>query len=261
MTSYIDITPDQIRALDWQYADAECVDWDVRAAVIDHDPELGDGVVEPAIASAGGYVTYTASLHGRTIQLDLNWRAGGNTDGSYADLYDWDVELDEYLPYELRQPVRALDEDGAPDDDLLREALRDIADSLDWAPHALATLPSCPAPEDIDTTTETTMDTITLTRDDARDVRFSGEEIASVSSRDPVSGPRNTRWTELTLYRTASGRLVCSEVGRTQWQGEHDRHRVYIADDGADLVGELGTGWLAKELYDEAGIECIEDVE
>lgn len=104
------------------------------------------------------------------------------------------------------------------------------------------------------------MDAITLENDHGRDVRFTGEEIASASSHH-YEGPSNTRWTELTLYRTDSGRLICGEVGLTCWQGESDRHTVHVCADEAALIESVGTGWLAKELYDEAGIDHAEDID
>lgn len=104
------------------------------------------------------------------------------------------------------------------------------------------------------------MDKITLENDNARDVRFSGEKIAAVSSISS-SGPSNTRWTELDLYRSAGGKIICHEIGRTRWDGESDRCAVHICNDDAALVEALGMGWLAKELYDEADIDHAEDVE
>ena len=104
------------------------------------------------------------------------------------------------------------------------------------------------------------MEKHTLARDGARDIRFTGELIAEVSSHH-YEGPRNTRWTELRLFRTAAGTLVCHEIGRTIWQGETDRYQVHKADTEADLIDLVGTGSLAKDLYDSAGIECVDEID
>lgn len=98
-------------------------------------------------------------------------------------------------------------------------------------------------------------------RDNERDIIFTGEIIATASSspeqsRSDYSGSTG-RWTVLRLYRTKGGKYVCQEIGRTQWQGEHDRYRGAVCED-ADCVCEFfGQGWLAKELYrDTAEIDC-----
>lgn len=104
------------------------------------------------------------------------------------------------------------------------------------------------------------MDTITLDRDNGPDVRFTGEQVAYVSSRR-TSGPGDIRWTELALYRTASGKWVCQEKGLSRMEGESIRYTVYVADTDQELIDQVGTGSLAKYLYAEANIECIEDID
>ncbi len=120
-----------------------------------------------------------------------------------------------------------------------------------------------PEIEDIDTDEDTDMETITLKRDNDRDLRFKGELVASVASSPNNAAGSNWsrqtgRWSELRLYKTASGKFVAGQVGRTQWQGEHDRYSAEVCDTEADIIAFFGTGWLAKDLYAEAGIECVE---
>lgn len=261
MTNCITLTPPQFHTLDWQYDNADCTWQQIEPAIMYSDPEIDDIEERPAISGAAGYVSYTATTpDGHRLTLDISWSAGGNTCGGFADLYDFDIDMDPNVGAEIREPVQILDDDGEPDAELLRDAIYDAAEALDWQTHARAELPTCPNAEDIDMTEDTDMDIITLERDNNRDVRFNGEKIATVSSRE-ISGPGSNRWTELHLYRTAAGRLICHEVGRTQWQGEHDRHAVHIADDGDGLIETLGTGWLAKELYAEVGIECVAHID
>jgi len=109
------------------------------------------------------------------------------------------------------------------------------------------------------------MDRIKVQQDNGRDLVFEGELVAEASS-SPNNACSNYsretgRWCELALYRTAGGRYVCSQVGRTQWQGEHDRHEAAVVDDADGVIEFFGAGWLAKQLYEEASIECIECVE
>lgn len=107
--------------------------------------------------------------------------------------------------------------------------------------------------------------TITLKRDNALDLRFTGELIAEASSSaNNASGSYSGttgRWTTLRLYVTAGGRYVCQSIGHTIWQGEHDRYSAAVCDSAAEVIEFFGTGWLAKELYAEAGFDAVETVE
>lgn len=94
-----------------------------------------------------------------------------------------------------------------------------------------------------------------LKRDDAPDIRFTGEKIAGVSS-DESSG----RWTELNLYRTTTGTYICERIGRTVWDGEHDRHDVEASSTELGVQEFFGSGWLSKDLYEAAGIDHVEDI-
>ena len=102
-------------------------------------------------------------------------------------------------------------------------------------------------------------------RDGDRDIKFKGELIAEAwSSSDRASGNYSGstgRSTELELYRTAKGKYVCSSIGRTQWQGEHDRYSAMVCDTVEDVQAFFEHGWLAKELYRSAGIDVAEEIE
>jgi hypothetical protein len=69
------------------------------------------------------------------------------------------------------------------------------------------------------------------------------------------------RWTELRLYKTKSGKYICSCVGRTRWQGEHDRFSGSVCDSIDEVISFFGNGWLAKELYEEAKIDASIEIE
>ncbi len=107
----------------------------------------------------------------------------------------------------------------------------------------------CPGPE-------REMQDYTIVRDNDRDLRFTGEIVATVASPEKTG-----RWTELTLYRTAAGKYVAQEVGRTKWEREHDRYAATVCETQSDVLAAFGTGWLAKQMYDAAGIECVETVD
>jgi hypothetical protein len=105
------------------------------------------------------------------------------------------------------------------------------------------------------------MDKITLPRDNGADLRFAGEQLAVAHSAPPLaSGKRTGRWTELTLFRTETGRYVAVEIGHTTIKGEITRRRAEVLDTPAEVIRFFGHGWLSKELYRKAGIDAAVDV-
>lgn len=113
--------------------------------------------------------------------------------------------------------------------------------------------------EDIDLTEGDDMETITVQRDNDADLRFTGEELASASSKSTYND--NGRWTVLKLFKTASGKFICQSIGRTQHQGESDRYSATVATDDAGIIAFFGHGRVAKELYSEAGIDDVKEIE
>lgn len=111
----------------------------------------------------------------------------------------------------------------------------------------------------INTDKETDMDTIEVKRDNDADLRFEGEEIATVPSFEgkPEKGANR----KLTLYRTKAGKLVCAETDRSSSAFNHPRYAAFIASDDTDMVAQLGYGFLAKDLYASAGIDCAETID
>ena len=114
--------------------------------------------------------------------------------------------------------------------------------------------------------TETATRKYLVKRDNQRDLRITGEQLATASSHH-YQGDRQNRWTELELYKTESGKYVIATIGRTCWQGESDYHTAVICDTEQEVIRALendehseGLGWLAKELLDEAGIDHAEEL-
>lgn len=160
--------------------------------------------------------------------------------------------------------IEVLDEDGDPLDlyDLGEILLQETKIDL-WDTQILGEDQT----EDIDIDEEgNDMQTYTVQRDNDLDIRFTGELIASATSTDnnvdtgAYSGSVG-RWSELALYRTKGGKLICEQVGKTRWQGEHDRHSAAACDTEAEVIAFFGTGWLAKELYEKAGIEAVQEID
>lgn len=120
---------------------------------------------------------------------------------------------------------------------------------------------------DIDVDEEdSSMKTYTLDVDNAPSIRFTGALIGSAeSSPNNASGSSYSgatgRWTELELYKTKGGLYVCHQIGRTQWNGERDRYSAKVCKDIEEVKAFFGHRWLAKELYEDAGIDDAVDVE
>ncbi len=96
-------------------------------------------------------------------------------------------------------------------------------------------------------------------------LRFTGELIGSAASSDNnallnYSGSTGC-WTELALYRTARGKLICYRIDRTRWQGEHDRFTGKVCESEAEVIEFFGHGRIAQELYEDAGIENVTEIE
>jgi hypothetical protein len=106
--------------------------------------------------------------------------------------------------------------------------------------------------------------TYRVKRDGEPDLRFIGRKRAEVWSGGDHSRPNYSgstgRWTELALYQVKNGKYICTSIGRTQWQGEHDRYTAIVCDTEAAVVEFFGHGWLAKRLYDAAGIDSAEEI-
>lgn len=94
--------------------------------------------------------------------------------------------------------------------------------------------------------------------DNAPDFVFSGRLLAVVSS-ERKGDKKYSRWHELALYETESGRLVGSSISFSRKLGEYSAYRAeaFGKGDFKAVIGFFGQGWLSKELYEKAGIENV----
>lgn len=107
------------------------------------------------------------------------------------------------------------------------------------------------------------METIIVKRDNERDIKFIGKKIASVASYENDPGSIG-HWNKLFLYRTKGGKYICEKFDCTVWGEEKIRREGCIcgAINQIDQIIEFfGTGYLAKELYETAGIDTAIEVE
>jgi len=93
----------------------------------------------------------------------------------------------------------------------------------------------------------------TLKNDSGPDLTFTGYLVAWSSS---MSHKNHKRWTDLNLYRTKGGVYICEEIGRSTVDGEKDLRQVETAKTDNEVIEFFGDGWLAKKLYDFAGINA-----
>lgn len=101
------------------------------------------------------------------------------------------------------------------------------------------------------------MEEYRLYRDGKPDLHFTGECIAAADSSLESGSPRFIATGirhELRLYRTAGGAYVCHHHVLNQWQGARNSNRAAVVSTEAGVIEFFGHDWLAKELYDEAGI-------
>lgn len=262
------MTIDQFRqwaeAAEFQIRDSiEAIDSGHRQEWADVEGEEYQAPIDIPVVWGYATRTMTAQLHDgetATIALDKYVEWDGDALSRLAD--DYKVRSPEGIDI-YGEGITLLDEDGYtlidPDKaEVIREVLGDKLEAIDYD----AILPHV-ATDDIDL--DETMETITLINDNAPDIRFNGELIASArsSSNNAHSNYSGSvgRWMMLKLYRTAGGKFVCQSIGCTQWQGEKDRYKAAVCETEADVIEFFGHGWLAKDLYEEAGITDTIEVE
>ena len=85
-------------------------------------------------------------------------------------------------------------------------------------------------------------------RDGMKDLRFTGEMLANVSNRW-LAGREQTRWTEITAYKTESGKYVIAWEFITLWQGEMNTCKATVCGMVSEVVAELMDNDSNGEAY------------
>jgi hypothetical protein len=88
--------------------------------------------------------------------------------------------------------------------------------------------------------------TYRLIRPGAVDLVFDGVLLAERSSRRP-GDESQTHWTEMRLYRTASGKYVTEVIGRTTIADQVDRIKVVVHDRIGTIRAGLARRGRSKE--------------
>ena len=97
----------------------------------------------------------------------------------------------------------------------------------------------------------------TLKKDGDIDCMFRGVLLAHASSMSTAKNSGKQRWSELSLYKTDKGLWVCYRIGRSSIPGERSLYTYEIFESVEDVATFFGFGWLAKELYDTAGLSFV----
>ena len=109
------------------------------------------------------------------------------------------------------------------------------------------------------------METIAATLDtdplSSKNIFFEGKLIASVTSKavaeliaKGLDGNPNTGWLELVLYRASTGEYICQRIHRDQRSNVKTQYEGEVCEDSGEVTRFFGDGWLARELFEEAGI-------
>lgn len=210
--------------------------------------EENDTLEKIDIPHAWGWASKTSTLDG----IKITYTEGFNYDECEPDSLSTGTE-GQHEVWSV-EGIVVVDEDG---DEL------NAHDLADYLPNSFSKI-DCSVLEieqttDIDVDKDCDMETFILEINNAPNIRFTGELLAEASSTDnqamgsSYSG-QTGRWTELAIYKTKGGKYICHQVGRTRWQGERDRFSGKVCETLEEVIEFFGHRWLAKELYEDAGI-------
>jgi len=103
---------------------------------------------------------------------------------------------------------------------------------------------------------------ITLRRTGDRLLQFTGQVIATVSSRN-IAGTESDCWHEVELYVTAGGKYVVAVGYRTRRNGELPNDEAVVLDTEDDVAEYLKNGVAPIEhlAFHQPGLQRGEDVE
>ena len=212
----------------------------------DQDSERYEDVPIPHVWGAG---VITSTLDGVTI--------------TYAEYFSYD----EYEPDTLEtttdgpeagwtiEGLTILDEDGDEmdaDEYLSTDYLSDDFHKIDYSDLEIEKV------IDIDLDKESEMETFTIKIDNAPSIRFTGELVASASSDH---GGHPGGWEELSLYKTVKGKFICQHAYRTRYEDSTDDFSGAVCETLDEVKKFFGQSNLAKEIYEEAGIDNAVDVD
>jgi hypothetical protein len=211
------------------------------------------------------FVTGEATAKHGELEIKFLWTAKGG-DKTYSDAFDFTIDIDSISGVNFETNFMFIDEEGEEIEGWRLEAvLTEKLDGYEWVALVQDLLP-IPEIEEIDINEDSDMNTFTVKIDNAPNLRFTGELVASVPCSDDFSRAyshynQRNRWTHLDLFKTKGGKFVCRKREYTCYQGERDRYSGKVCETLEEVKEFFGHGWLAEELYAKASIDDVVDVE
>ena len=197
------------------------------------------------------------------ISIEFSWRAVGGQD-TYESAHEFEITAEADIEHYTLTGFILVDDDGEEITGWERHhALCEFLNGGEWEQHVRRELPY-PETENIDI--ESDIKDQIVRRDSDRDIKFKGDKVASAeSSPNKAMGSSYSgstgRYTQLAIYKTAGGKYICEKIERTQWVGERDRFHGAVCETTDQVIEFFGIGWLAKELYYNAGIDSSVNVD
>lgn len=265
----MDMSIEQFRAWAESAQLSESTEYHAGECVDRHDGYDDDG--EPTTATVTyGWISRTLSgVLPDGASAEITYPVNVEWAGTETERYDdeFTVERGDGIDPIIVKNIRLCDEDGEAlglneTADIMIEVFGDRLTDIDAEP----LIPAVQCHEiDEDGEIMEDMAEITLDNQGAPNLRFVGKLVAEMSSSPDQASSYYSgstgRYTILRLFRTRGGKFVAEKTGRTQWQGERDRINIAVCDDEKAVIEFFGHGWLAKDLYEEAGISDVTEIE
>ncbi len=250
----------------WQHIESELLFHNIN------EPEIFEGANDERWAHDKGQAEASCSSTYRAVlengdNLEFSFNSEGGVEGDYSALFDIDLNIAEAPEFSLKLnnvDVFCLldsDDDEIDDESELGELYNALVDENAGisVTDASDVLPKMPAPELIEDGDASDNEMFIIERFNAPDIKFFGEELASVNTQTIFED--RARWTELNLYKTSGGKFVGEEIGRSKFIGEKTLSEVSVCESLDEVIAFFGHGPLASDLYKQANIEDIEIID
>lgn len=99
------------------------------------------------------------------------------------------------------------------------------------------------------------MSSFRVARHSERDLAFDGDLLADRTSH--VDGA--SRWTEVRIYRTDTGRYVAETVGVSTMPGEHNRMTVRVLDTAAEVPDALRMTSGGRTYLTDLALDALDE--
>ncbi|PVZ64481.1 hypothetical protein [Pelagibaculum spongiae] len=101
---------------------------------------------------------------------------------------------------------------------------------------------------------------ITVKRDNDKDIKFTGELLASVAARECPKYSDYSPHTWLNLYINQSGSYICEKIEELAHEDYKRSFTATSCNDQSEIFDFFGNDDQAKMLYEKAGLENVERI-